>query len=172
MISRLRLGECVAALGALGLLVVLFLDWFSIDGHAAGWKAYAPLGTDAVHLSGWGSLGWFMNVLLCLLIVGGAALAYLTVMGPSPAWPVGTAVLCWIAGSLIWIVLAIRVAVQPGLGLGLDNEVVLVEAPAYLGLLFALLVPVGGFLSLRDERTHTAESRAYTPPPARPAPGT
>jgi hypothetical protein len=169
--SRMRLGEWVAALGALGLFVMLFLDWFSVDGQAAGWKAYAPLG-EGVHLSGWGSLGWFMDVLLCLTILGGASLSYMTVKRTSPAWPVGAAVLTWIVGSLIFLVLVVRVALQPGLGLGLPNRPVLVEAPAYLGLLFAFLIPLGGFLSLRDERTQTAEALAFTPPPARPAPGT
>jgi hypothetical protein len=172
--SRMRAGEWVAALGAVGLFVLLFFDWFSVDGHAAGrelgWLAYAP--GAALHLSGWGSLGWFMDVLLCVAIVGGASLSYMTVRRASPAWPIGAGVLTWILGSVIVVVLAIRVAVQPGLGLGLSNEPVLVEAPAYVGLLFAFLIPLGGFLSIHDERTRRPESLAYTPPPARTAPGT
>jgi hypothetical protein len=167
--SRMRTGEWVAAIGAVGLFVMLFFDWFSVDGQSAGWNAYAPAG---VHLSGWGSLGWFMDLLLCVAIIGGASLSYMTVRRASPAWPIGAGVLTWIVGSVIVLVLAIRVAVQPGLGLGLSNEPVLVEAPAYVGLLFAFLIPLGGFLSIRDERTRTAESLAYTPPPARTAPGT
>jgi hypothetical protein len=168
--SRMRVGEWTAALGAVGLFVVLFFDWFGIDGHAAGWTAYAPLGT-AVHLSGWGSLGWFMDVLLCALIFGGALLSYMTVRRASPAWPIGAGVLTWIAGSVVVLILAIRVALQPGLGLGLPSGAVVIEAPAYLGLLFAVLIPLGAFLSIRDERTHSPEAQAYTPPPARTAPG-
>jgi hypothetical protein len=167
--SRLRPGEWVAALGAAGLLVVLFFDWFGVDGRAAGWKAYAPA---TVHLSGWGSLGWLMDVLLCIAIFGGASLSYMTIKRTSPAWPIGAAVLTVGLGFVTFIALAIRVVTQPGLGLGLDNAPVLVEAPAYLGLLFAALIPLGGFLSLKDERTDSPEARAYTPPPARPAPGT
>jgi hypothetical protein len=166
---RLRPGEWVAALGAAGLLVVLFFDWFGVEGHAAGWKAYAPA---TVHLSGWGSLGWLMDVLLCIAIFGGASLSYMTIKRTSPAWPIGAAVLTVGLGFVTFIALAIRVATQPGLGLGLDNAPVLVEAPAYLGLLFAALIPLGGFMSLKDERTDSPEARAYTPPPARPAPGT
>jgi hypothetical protein len=111
-------------------------------------------------------------VLLCVAIFGGAVLSYMTVKRASPAWPVGAGVLTWLVGSLIFLILLIRVALQPGLGAGLSNEPVLVEAPAYLGLLFALLIPLGGFLSLRDERTDSPEARAYMPPPARTAPGT
>jgi hypothetical protein len=33
------------------------------------------------------------------------------------------------------------------------------------------MIPLGGFLSIRDERTDSPEARAYTQPPARPAPG-
>jgi hypothetical protein len=167
--SRLRTGEWVAAISAVGLFITLFFDWFSVDGHAAGWTAYAPGGV--LHLSGWGSLGWFMDVLLGLMILGGVALAFMNVRRAAPAWPVGASVLMWTAGTLIWIALAVRVATQPGLGLGLSNRPVLVEAPAYLGLLFAALIPLGAFLSLRDERTHTREARAYTPPTPRTAPG-
>jgi hypothetical protein len=166
--SRLRTGEWIAAISAVGLFVTLFFDWFSVDGHAAGWTAYAP---GPVHLSGWGSLGWFMDVLLGLMILGGVALALMNVRRAAPAWPVGASVLLWTTGALIWIALAVRVATQPGLGLGLSNRPVLVEAPAYLGLLFAALIPLGAFLALRDERTPTREALAYMPPPARTAPG-
>jgi hypothetical protein len=167
--SRLRTGERVAALGAAGLFVSLFLNWFSIDGQAAGWLVYAPA-PAGVHFSGWGSLGWFMDVLLAIAIVGGASLSYMTIKRTSPAWPIGAGVLTWTLGSVIFIVLALRVVTQPGLGLGLSNAPVLIEAPAYLGLLCTLLIPVGAFLSIRDERTDSVEARAYTPPAARPIP--
>jgi hypothetical protein len=168
--NRLRAGERIAALGAAGLFVTLFLNWFSVDGQAAGWLAYAPA-PGGVHLSGWGSLGWLMDLLLCIAIFGGVSLSYMTVKRTSPAWPVGAGVLTTALGSVIFLVLAIRVATQPSLGLGLSNTPVLVEAPAYVGLLCALLIPLGAFLSLKDERTDSPEARAYTPPAARPAPG-
>jgi hypothetical protein len=169
-VNRLRVGEWVAAVGAVGLFASLFLNWFSL-GKGAGWLAYAPA-QDAMHLSGWGSLGWFMDVLLAIAILGGASLSYMTIKRTSPAWPIGAGVLTTVLGSVVFVALAIRVATQPGVGLGLSNDAVLVEVPAYVGLLFALLIPVGAFLSIRDERTDSPEARAYTPPPARTAPGT
>jgi hypothetical protein len=151
--SRLRAGEWVAAVGSLGLLVVLFLDWFAVGD---------------VGRSGWNTLGWFMDLLLCVAIFGGLSLSYMTVKRTSPAWPVGAGVLTTGLGFLIFLVLLVRVAIaQPG-----PDELVAVQLPACLGLLFAAVIPFGGFLSLKDERTDSPEARAYTPPPARTAPGT
>lgn len=170
--SRMRLGEWVAAAGAVGLFAVLFFDWFSVDGRKAGWAAYTPV-SGTLHQAGWTSLGWFMGVLLVIAIFGGLSLSYMTVKRASPAWPVGAGVLTWSVGSIIFLVLLVRVTLlQPGMGIGLSNTAVSVEAPAYAGLLFAFLIPLGGFLSLKDERTNSAEARAYMRPPARTAPGT
>ncbi|HEY6758982.1 MAG TPA: hypothetical protein VI318_05805 [Baekduia sp.] len=171
--SRMRVGEWVAAVGGVGLFVLLFFNWFEIDVKSLP----QPTGGGVLNLlytfkstsaDGWSSLGWFMVFLLCVLLVGAAALTYMTLKRASPAWPVGAAVLTWIVGSLIWLVLLVRVCIaQPG-----PDQYVVVQAPAYLGLAFAFLIPLGGLLSLRDERTHSAEAQAYMPPPARTAPGT
>jgi len=170
--NRLRTGEWIAGLGAAGLFVSLFLNWFALDGHALGWTSYAPL-SSGVHLSGWGSLGWFMDVLLCIAIIGGLSLSYMTVKRTSPAWPIGAGVLTVGIGAAIALALALRLLDLAGdTSFGHDKLIVAVQLPAYLGLLFTILIPVGGFLSLKDERTDAPEARAYTPPPARPAPGT
>lgn len=152
--SRLRAGEWLAGLGALALLVLMFFDWFG--------------GALAGSASGWSTLGWFMDVLVAVAIFGGFALSYMTVKRASPAWPVGASVLTWTLGSLIFLILLVRVTIaQPG-----QDALVSVELPAYLGLVAAALIPLGGLLSLRDERTASPEARAYVPPPARSVPGT
>jgi hypothetical protein len=172
--SRIRLGEWVAALGAVGLLVVLFFDWLGVS-----LKGSLPTGSGAAQnqvglaysgsLSGWGTLGWLMDVLLCVAIVGGLALPYMAAKRTSPAWPVGAGVLTWAIGAAVLLILVVRLIFLAGdegpIGIG-------VQLPAYLGLVFAALIPVGAFLSLRDERTDSPEARAYTPPPARSVPGT
>jgi hypothetical protein len=154
--SRLRVGEWTAVVGSVGLLIMLFLDWFS-----AG-----PLAR-----SGWGSLGWFLDALLVLVIFGGLSITYMTLRRTSPAWPVGAAVLTALVGGVTFLVLLVRVVTQPALGADLPNHLVSVELAAYVGLLFAALIPVGAWLTLRDERLDAPES-AYTPPPARAVPGT
>jgi hypothetical protein len=173
--NRLRAGEWVAAVGAVGLFVVLFFDWFAVS------IEHPPSGSGVLNLlhqmsagslSGWSSLGWFMDLLLCIAIVGGLSLSYMTVKRTSPAWPVGAAVLTVGLGAAIALALSLRLLDLAGdSSLGSVKIAIGVQLPAYLGLLFAILIPLGGFLSLKDERTDSPEARAYTPPAARPAPG-
>ena len=93
-----------------------------------------------------------MVVLLCVQMLGAAALVYMTVRRASPAWPIGAGVLTWILGSAIWLVLLVRVCIaQPGI-----DALIAVQWPAYAGLAFSALIPLGGLLSIADERTRTA----------------
>lgn len=170
--SRMRVGEWVALAGAVALFVLMFFDWYALEPVAQPSDGSGVLNLltvdSAGSLSGWGTLGWFTDLLVGVLIFGGLALSYMTVKRASPAWPVGAGVLTWVVGSLIFLVLLVRVTLaQPG-----TDELLAVAAPAYFGLFAALLIPLGGFLSIRDERTASAEARAYTPPPPRSVPGT
>jgi hypothetical protein len=159
-VSRLRTGELLAGGAAVGLVVVLFLNWFGADPTPAH-----------LHRSGWGSLGWLMVALLVVVAGGGLSIAYMTLRRTSPAWPVAAQVLTVAVGAVVFLALLIVVLTQPGLGAGLSNAHVIVEVPAYLGLLFTALIPAGAWLALRDERLDAPES-VVTPPPARPIPGT
>jgi hypothetical protein len=163
-LSRLRLGEWLALVGAVGLLVTLFLDWFGF--------AEAARGNGDYQESGWAGLGWAMDVLLAVTIAGGLATALTTALRQTPAWSVGAGVLTSPLGVVVFVVLLLRIVLfQPDLGTGLPNDLVDVKPVAYLGLLFCALIPIGAFTALRDERTGAPES-AYTPPPPRPVPGT
>jgi hypothetical protein len=177
--NRLRAGEWIAAAGAVGLFVVLFFDWLAVsiqhppsDGGGGVLNLLDQMSTGS--LSGWSNLGWLMDALLCVAIIGGLSLSYMTVKRTSPAWPIGAAVLTVGLGAVIALALALRLLDLGGdTDLRFDDKLVTsVQLPAYLGLLFAILIPLGGFLSLKDERTDSPEARAYTPPARRPAPGT
>jgi hypothetical protein len=165
-LGRLRAGELTALAGSTGLLILLFFDWFGLDAPGLGARPHTiALGG----LSGWSTLGWLMDVLLCISIAGGFVIAYMTLRRSSPAWPVGAAVLTSFVGAAAFLVLVVRV-VTLGDNAGGGAEVT-VALPAYLGLVCAALIPAGAWIVLRDERTGAPES-AYTPPPARPVPGT
>jgi hypothetical protein len=151
--ERLRAGEWVALFGALGLLGLLFLDWFGVDVSASLRQGGA--GLDLVRLryngslTGWSTLGGFMDVLLGAAIASGLALAALTVAPAPPVSPVGAAFVALALGAAVVLILAVRVASLAEDGPGIR---VVVQLPAYLGLAFAALIPIGGLLSLRDER--------------------
>jgi hypothetical protein len=139
-IARLRAGELLAGLGALALLVSLFLR--SYDG-AGG--------------SGWATLGWLALVPLVVTIALGLALVVATVLERTPAIPlgIGVALVPWALLAILTVV--IRLIAEPGPDAEVD-----VRWPAYLGLAGALAVLAGAWRALADERTDTAEARAQT----------
>ncbi|HET8537931.1 MAG TPA: hypothetical protein VFL73_12195 [Solirubrobacteraceae bacterium] len=153
--SRLRLGETLAGLGAIALFVLLFLDWFSGGG---------------VSRSGWSSLGWALVVLLAAVIVLALAVPAAVIVRAHPAVAVGSAVITIGVGVVTLVIALIRVLItQPALDLGLGNGAVSVQVAGYLGLAALALIVVGGWITIADERTQAPES-AYTPPPPRPLP--
>jgi hypothetical protein len=162
-VSRLRAGEWTAAAGAVGLLVTLFLPWFGLDLPPS--TVAVPTIVGEAKESGWDSLGWFV-IVLTLAAIGCAAWLALANAGSRPvAQVVAASVLTATAGSLAFVALALRVLVfQPG-----PNEFVGVRYGAWLGLLAALTLAVGGWWATKDDRTDAPES-AYTPPEPRPAP--
>ena len=78
----------------------------------------------------------------------------MTVKRASPAWPIGAGVLTWTLGSVIFVVLAIRVAIaarpRPR---AVQHARRSSRLPAYLGLLCALLIPLGA-LPQHPRRAH------------------
>jgi hypothetical protein len=146
--SRLRVGERLAGVAAVVLFVTLFLDW-----------------VGPARESGWSSLGWLVLVLALAAVACAAWLVIATVAVRPLAQVVAGAVLTATLGTFAFVALALRALVfQPG-----PNDLVALRYGAYLGLLAALLIAVGGWWAIADERTDAPES-AYTPPAPRPAP--
>jgi hypothetical protein len=155
-VSRIRVGEALAAIGAIGLFVLLFADWFKGGGVSA---------------NGWSSLGWGLVVLLVAAMAVALVMVVATVARAKPAIIVGSAVVTALLGIVTLPIALLRVLVtQPDLDLGLGNGAVTIQTPGYLGVLALALISVGAWFTLADERTDAPES-AYTPPPARPVPG-
>jgi hypothetical protein len=164
-VSRLRAGEWTAAVGAAGLLVALFLPWFGVEIPGPAGNVVNPLLAEEDGASGWSTLGWLVIVIALAAIGCAAWLAFANAAGRPVAQAVAASVLTATAGTFAFVVLALRVLVfQPG-----PNDLVVVRYGAWLGLLAALILAVGGWWATKDERTDAPES-AYTPPEPRPPP--
>jgi len=127
-LSRLRLGEALSGIAGLALLVFLFaLPWLAGgSGHTTrtGWEGLPVL-------------RWL--IVICALVALALAIAQAT--RASPAIPVTLSVFVTVFGVLTSLLVLIRL-----LTTGDD-----LRAGAFLGLLSALGVGLGGFLSLRRE---------------------
>jgi hypothetical protein len=125
--ARLRRGEIVAGIGGLALLVLLFAaPWLSArSGHTStGW--------DGLSILRW------LSIVLALTAL---ALAFTQVLRSAPAVPVTLSVFVTVLGALTVILLVIRL-LTTGSSL---------EVGAWLGLLAAIAITLGGFLSMREE---------------------
>jgi hypothetical protein len=164
-VSRLRAGEWTAAAGAAALLVTLFMPWFGVEIPGPAGRVINPLLAEEDGASGWSTLGWLVIVIALAAIGCAAWLAFANATGRPVAQSVAASVLTATAGTIAFVVLALRALVfQPG-----PNEVVVMRYGAWLGLLAALILAVGGWWATKDERTDAPES-TYTPPEPRPAP--
>jgi hypothetical protein len=174
-VSRLRAGEWIAAVGGAGLLATLFLPWFdvqptqkeSVQEQFGGGGVLNLLNTYAVDSwgSGWDALGWVLIVVALAAVACAAWLALANALRRPVAQVVAASVLAATIGTLAFLALALRALVfQPG-----PNDITVLRYGAWLGLLASLVLAVGGWLAIKDERVDAPES-AYTPPEPRPPP--
>jgi hypothetical protein len=162
-VSRLRAGEWTAAAGAALLMVALFLEWFSRVVLEGVGFANDVVVRDVE--TGWSALGWVTLVFVVAAIGIAAWLSFAVATGRPVAQIVAASVLTAAVGTLAFVAIALRVLIfQPG-----PNEITEVRYGAWLGLLGALFLALGGWWAIKDERTDAPES-AYTPPEPRPPP--
>ena len=152
-LSRLRSGELIAGAGGVALLVVMFLDWYALEGigevAANAWEAFS-----------------ITDLILALTALSGIGLAVLTAARRSPALPVAASVITTTLGALATLLVLYRILNQPG-----PNEFVEVKLGAYLGFLSVLAITAGGYRSMRDEEGEGAPMPTdVRPTPAREGP--
>jgi hypothetical protein len=152
-VNRLRIGEMVVAAGAAVLFLVMFLDWYGVEG-------------TSVAANAWQVFTW-VDLYLFLTIIVALGLAILTMTQRTVALPVSASVLVTALGALATLLILYRIINQPG-----PNELISVQIGAYLGLLAAATITLGGYLSMRDEGASfgSAATRLQTQTPVRPAP--
>ena len=146
-LRRLRLGELCALAGAVCVIVSLWLPWYE---NAAG------------KLSAWNTFGPAV-VLLIAAAAAALALVVSTITERSTALPVAAAVWSTLFGILAVISAVVRVLERPEHATSLCSG-------AWLALAGAILMLVGSWQSLRDERTSLYQP-AQPPPLPPPDPG-
>ena len=156
-LSRLRRGQLIAAAGGVALLVVMFLDWYSVGG------------VDGVRSQGataWQSFG-VLDVILALVALLAIALALLGAAQRSPALPVATAVITSAAGMVTLLLVLYRILNQPG-----PNDFVEVSYGAFAGFLCVAAIAAGGWdaMSEDDPPFDVSGGELDDRVPARPAP--
>jgi hypothetical protein len=156
--KRLRLGEWMAAFGAVALIGFTRVNWYF---DATRQEISDGLVRTGDYLTAWEAFA-VVDLLLGLLIVAGIAVAALCATRRSPALPVAAAILTTALGIVVTVLVIYRLLNQPG-----PNDAVEVLTGAWLGLAATVAVTAGAWIVLGDERTDASE-----PPhvPARPAP--
>jgi hypothetical protein len=136
-VRRLRLGELLAAAGAVCLIVSLTMRWYeNAEGNLDVWSTFGP----AV-------------VLLILAAIAALVLLLATVTERTPALPVAAAVWGVLFGALAVVAAIVRVLERP-------DHATMLCAGAWLALVGAVAVLLGAWKSIRDERTSRYEPAA------------
>jgi hypothetical protein len=142
--SRLRRGEVIAAAGAVVLLIsLILLSWYGLSGAVQ--RSAAALGITTT-ISGWDALTDLRWLILVTAIVA-LALTFAQATSQAPAFPASLSAIATVLGALTSLALIYRVLINlPG-----PSDLVGARAGAYLGLVSAIALTVGAFLSLREE---------------------
>lgn len=190
--QRLRRGEAVVVLGLIGLLGSLFLEWFRSGAYSGRTgerleviTAGSASPTDVIigSQNGWGTLGHPWIELLVLVVV--AVLVVLVVAlrtgtGRSTYAAVVSLAVATAVTGLVLLLTALRaLALRPGVDVETPAGAVTIHPSpaigAWIGLAGLLVVLVGLWLAMADDRTDAEESDVPPPPtrrvpPPRPAP--
>jgi len=137
-LRRLRGGELLAGVSAVGLLVAMFLDWF---GGESAWRSLT-----------------FGDLLLVAVALLGLTLVVLTAQARAVAMAASAAVLTIGVALLVSLYLLFRIVVnEPG-----PDAAGQIGIGAYLGLVFVIGCGAGAWRALGDERTESAYARRQT----------
>jgi prepilin signal peptidase PulO-like enzyme (type II secretory pathway) len=129
-LTRLRSGELMALAGVVCVIVALTRPWYeNLEGTLSAWATFGP----AVALV-------MIAALVALMLV------LTTITERSTALPVAAAVWSTLFGTIGAIAALVRVLERP------DGAIALC-AGAWLALAGTLLIAIGSWQSLRDERT-------------------
>jgi hypothetical protein len=161
-LSRLRVGELIAGISGIVLLIALFFfDWYGI-----GASISTPVGEFSIRgdFGAWdrqGFVGTLANLVILAAGVTAVGLALLTATSRTVALPVAASALTAALGVAAVVMVLGRMLFQP-----LDNEFVDLKFGIWLALIGAAGVAIGGWQSMQEEAATSA--RVHDRPPAPP----
>jgi hypothetical protein len=146
--GRLRTGELVAAVSGLALLIIMFLPWFGVD--FGGGDVLEGLGVDvslpevSEDFNAWESFD-FIDLVLFVTAVVAIGLGVAAATSQQVNVPVATSAIVAGLGILATVLVIYRILDPVGEA---DRRYGL-----FLGLLAAIGVAVGGWMSMQEEGT-------------------
>jgi hypothetical protein len=139
-LRRLGVGEWMASISGVVLLVSLFLPWYPFEICVV---PYTDLSRACPTMSGWEALG-AIDVLLAFVAASGVLVGIVTAVQQVPAVPIATSALVMIGGTFGVLLVLFRVIDLPDGAAGR-------EWPLLLGLAGAIGIVAGAFIAMRDE---------------------
>lgn len=144
----LRPGDITASLGGLLLIGIMFATWFERNGVGlTAWVAYSSV-----------------DIIMAILALPAAAIAFLTLMCRTPAIPLVACVFAFACSCVAALLILICILAPPS-----DSTL---EAGVFIGLAAALLAATGAWWAMHDERPRREQHRTTgptLPPPPREA---
>jgi hypothetical protein len=158
--SRLSLGDQIAAVSGVVLLIALFLPWYGVDVNLGG------IASGSADASAWEALG-FIDILLFLVAVVAIGVPVAKAAGSLPDDVPGP-LLVLAAGALAVLLILFRIIdlPTPDLGGGVDFSR---KFGIFLGLIAAIGVAYGGWRANEEAPTGSTSAPAPPPPAAPPA---
>ena len=135
--STLASGELVAAVSGLGLLVVSFLPWYSAGGQdATAWQAFSVV-----------------DLFIAAAAAAGLSVGLVVLFRLSVSYPMAGASVAALFGAIAVVLIVWRLIDPPADGLD-------VEVGAWVGLIAAAGVTLGGYLGMQEPKAMHTPSAA------------
>ena len=142
-LHKVRLGDVLAGVGGLALLVLMFFPWFELlEGVQDGGRIVTP---DDTAQTAWESFGPLLVLLVATALLG-ITLFVTTAFERTVAWPVAAQVFGSAIALITLLWLLIRLLNEPGADFASD-----IQWAAWGGLASVIAVLVGAWMSMGDE---------------------
>jgi hypothetical protein len=135
-------GELIGTISGIGLLIVSFLPWYSVApeaGDFTAWQAFSVV-----------------DLFIAAAVVAALSVGICVLFRISVSYPVAGSAVTALFGAIALVLIAYRLVNPPKLGAWPGD----VQFGAWLGLIAAAGVTLGGYLGLQEPRSRDAPSGA------------